>query len=150
MRKKLLQVFGVLALGAHVKVPEEPSTWWVQFDGPAFAVAIYAIVACVVLFRVLNHLPGVLALRQPLGAVRSGYEHLWGPAILVALCGFSYRGYLGEVGAENLQFWTLRYGNHVDSTLPAFALGAFVLMMWLLKLHAAMIEANRRLGAAAG
>ena len=142
---KLLNVLVVLALGLHVTVPEakDVAAWSFEFNGPALAVMLYGILVTVTLFKTLNHLPGVLALRRPLGVVKSGYEYLWGPAILAVLAGISYSGVIEGRSDSEYRHWTAIYGAASQSILPAVALAVFALLMWSLKLRAAMIAANQ-------
>jgi len=143
---KLWKVLVVLALGFRVdmpnpKLPEDE--WGLEFNGPGVAILLYGILATVALIKVLNHLPGVFALRRPLGAVRSGYEYLWGPAIFAVLCGFAYTGVIEGRGDPEFRLWTAIYGAAIESTQPLVALVVFALLMWSLKLRATMVEANR-------
>ena len=85
----------------------------------------------------------MFALRRPLGVVRSGYEYLWGPAILAVLVGLSYTGVMEGRDDPESRYWTLIYGAHSESVLSLVALAVFALLMWSLKLRATMVEANR-------
>ena len=116
------------------------------FTGPSLAVLLYGILSAVTLTRVLNHLPGVFALRRPMGVVRSGYEYLWAPAIVAALARVSYTGAIEGRADRASRYWTANYGAYNDSVFPLAALGVFALLMWSLKLRATMEEANRELG----
>jgi hypothetical protein len=87
----------------------------------------------------------VLALRRPLGAVRSGYEYLWAPAAIAALAGFEYTGVIDGRADPATRHWTAIYGAPNESAHPLVALAVFALLMWSLKLRASMVEANRRL-----
>ncbi len=146
---KLWKTLIVLVLGATVEVPapDAGSGWSVHLPGPALAIIIYGILTLVTLTKTLNQLPGVFALKSPLGVVRSGYEYLWSPAILVALIGFRWNGVIeGREGDD--RYWTIVFGATHDSYLPLVALGVFAILMWSLKFRAIMIEANSRLEAA--
>ena len=141
------KVFLVLLLGVNVDVPTsiDPPGWGLMFTGPAIAVVLYCILTIVALVKVLDRLPGIFALHRPLGKVRSGYEYLWAPAIMATLVGFRSAGAMaGRVDPETA-YWTVTYGSANDSIFPLAAFGVFALMMWSLKLLAAMDEANRRL-----
>ena len=144
--KKLWKVLVVLALGLTVDVPA-PTTGSglsVQLNGPGLAIVLYGILAMITLTSVLNHLPGVFALRRPLGVVLSGYEYLWAPAMFTVLVGFNWTGVI-EGRDPDSSYWTLVYGQVNGLYLCAGAFGAFAVLMWLLKLRASMIEANRGL-----
>lgn len=146
---KLWKVLLVLALGASVDVPRPTSGTglYVHLPGPVLALILYGILTVIALLSVLNHLPGVFALRRPLGVVPSGYEYLWAPAVLTVLVGCTWNGSLdGREGADRV--WTIVYGAANTSWSPMAALGGFAALMWSLKLRASMIEANRRLGEA--
>ena len=144
--RKFWKVVVVLALGmtVDVPVPKEGSGAGFQSDGPGLAILIYGVLVLVTVTNVLNHLPGVFALRRPLGAVPSAYEYLWVPAILANLIGFAYTGVM-EGRAFESRYWTIVYGATNKTYLPIVALAVFAALMWLLKLRASMIEANRRL-----
>ena len=144
--RKLWTSLVVLALGMtmHVPAPKEGSGWSFSFDGPGLAILIYGVIAVVTLTNVLNHLPGIFALQRPLGVVQSGYEYLWGPAILAVVIGFAYTGVI-EGRESDSRFWTVIYGAASESLLSVAALGVFAVLMWSLKLRASMIEANSRL-----
>lgn len=144
---KLWEVVVVLALGISFELPPgtDGTGLEVHLVGPGLAVIVYGILVTVALISVLNHMPGVFALRRPLGTVSSGFEYLWGAAILAVLAQFSYTGSVGEPGRPDHRYWTLQYGSADDSWLPVMALAVFALLMWALKLRATMIEANDRL-----
>ncbi|MCK6460207.1 MAG: hypothetical protein L6Q95_09985 [Planctomycetes bacterium] len=144
---RLLHVLVVLALGLDVRMPrdENGGAWFLEFNGPALAVALYGTLATITLIKVLDHLPGVFALRRPLGSVRSGYEYLWGAAILAAVAGFRCTGVVEGRQDPGSRYWSAEYGSAIDSSLPFAALCVFALLMWALKLRATMVEANRRL-----
>lgn len=145
---KLWKILVVLVLGVTVDVPA-PKTgdgWGFGFTGPGLGIVLYSILLAVALTSVLNHLPGIFAIRRPLGVVRSGYEYLWIPAIVAGLFGFVYRGVIEGRDFESDR-WTLSYGAGHDSFEPLVALIVFAMLMWVLKLRATMIEANGRLGA---
>lgn len=136
----------VFVLGATVVVPAPAAGagWSLHLAGPLLAIIVYSILTLITLAKVLNHLPGVFALKRPLGTVRSGYEYLWGPAILTVLVGLSWRGVIaGRTGDD--RYWTLVYGSSHESFLPLIAFGVFVVLMFSLKFRAIMIEANSRL-----
>ncbi len=143
---KSWKILVVLALGLTVDVPgpETGPGWQLQFDGPLLALLIYGALTVITLIKTLNHLPGVFALRSPLGVVKSGYEYLWTPAILSAVLGFTYTGMLAD-REPGTQTWTLLYGSARESYLTLAALGLFAVLMWSLKLRASMIQANSRL-----
>lgn len=143
---KIWKIVVVLVLGASVHIPPaSPTTGWsFTMHGPTLGIVLYGILALVALTKTLNHLPGTMALRHPLGVVRSGYEYLWGPAIIATVAGFTYSGVI-EGRSVDARSWTITYGARHDSWQPLVALVVFALMMWSLKLHATMAEANRRI-----
>lgn len=143
---KLWKILVVLALGMTVNVPT-PTTGegsGFTFTGPGLGILLYSILLAVALTSVLNHLPGIFALRRPLGTVPSGYEYLWIPAIIASIFGFVYRGVVEGRDLDS-RYWTVSYGSAHDSFQPFVALCVFAVLMWALKLRASMTEANRRL-----
>lgn len=143
---KLWRILVVLALGVTVNVPTPKAGDGLgfTFTGPGIGIVLYGVLLAVALTRVLNHLPGVFALRRPLGTVPSGYEYLWVPAIVANIFGFAYRGVVEGRDLDS-GYWTLFYGSAHDSFQPVVALCVFAVLMWALKLHASMIAANRQL-----
>jgi hypothetical protein len=150
MRVALL-ILGVLLLGLYVEVedlgPKLESETWLRFDLPAIALLIYSVIAIVVLYRMVDLFPGVFALRRPLGPVDSGYGYLWGPLILAGLIQFTWTIPLEPAEGETARYLRFRYGYFNEGVAGDIAFGVFVLLMLLLKLRAAMREANRLLAA---
>ena len=151
MTRNRLLVVMVLALGIHLEIPlpEEGDGWGLNFNGPALAIIIYAVWTAVVLTQVLNQLPGVFALRRPLGRVKSGFEFLWLPAVVSTLFGTGFTSSFESHSSETIRYWTFNYGSAGGSSLNLVALGVFTLLMWSLKFHATMVAANRRIATGA-
>jgi hypothetical protein len=129
-------------------VPTSGAGFFGEFNGPGLAILVYGALAFAALFKAMNHLPGVFALREPLGTVDSGYGHLWLPVAIASIAQFRFTWPLDWVEGKP-QYGTIEYGSAIDSWQPAAALAAFVVLMWSVKLHAAMVAANRRLGSGA-
>ena len=126
----LWKVLVVLALGltVHVPTPQTTSGYGFDFGGPGIAIFLYGILALVTLTSVLNHLPGALALRRPLGTIPSGYEYLWLPAIVANLFGFKWTGVIEGRDLDS-RYWTIVYGSGDESYLPVTALVVFVVVV---------------------
>lgn len=147
MIRKALMVLGVLLGGLdYSRTVTAPDGMQVQTSSGTFqsmAMIVYAICLLVVLFRTVDEMPGVFALKQPLGPVRSGYEFLWLPIALATFVGLEWsNSYEVEAGLARIQ---IRYG-YVSGELPGtLAPLMAALLMLALKFKAAMRTANGRL-----
>ena len=148
--RKILLIVGVLLLGVRFQTEaidasgDHHAVGW-QANMPGLAVAIYSILLIVVLFRTLDQLPGVFALRYPVGKVHSGYEYLWIPAIVASTCGFTYGLSLTPETQEVTRRMVIGYGAARDDVFSVVSLAVFTLLMLMLKFRALMLEANRHL-----
>lgn len=147
--KKILLGLGVLLLGfnIHGSTTDLDGEWVSGFDmdGPSLALGIYSVTVLVLLYRVIDNLPGVFAARRPLGKIESAYSYLWAPWILSQIIGYSHHSWPDPQDGEGARTVEIAYGSANEGPIVLAAAGAFVLLMLVLKFHTAMVEANRRM-----